>query len=97
MSETNFISIHNNRSAFIIEENGERVAEMVVGIASNEMTVYHTEVNDQLKGKGVGKKLLDEMVEYCRQHNLKVIPRCTYVLAQFQRHEDEYSDIWKKL
>ncbi|HET8752851.1 MAG TPA: N-acetyltransferase, partial [Salinimicrobium sp.] len=33
---------------------------------------------------------------YARNNDLKVIPLCPYVYAQFKKHPDEFSDIWKK-
>ena len=86
----------SKRGGFVIEENGERVAEMGVGIQNENLVVYHTEVSDQLKGQGIGSKLLAEMVGYARKNNLKVVPLCPYVHAQFKRHPEQYQDIWNK-
>jgi uncharacterized protein len=36
------------------------------------------------------------MVDYAREHKLKVIPLCPYVNAQFRRHPDQYQDVWNK-
>src|SRR5687768_3650706 len=79
--------------AFVIEEGEETIAEMAISISGNNLTVYHTEVSDKLKGQGVASELLLKMVEYAREQNLNVIPRCSYVNAQFKRHADQYSDI----
>lgn len=84
------------RGAFVIEENNERLGEMEIGINGTNLVVYHTEVSDKLKGQGAGGKLLEAMVAYARQHNLKVIPLCAYVLAQFKRHAEQYSDLWNQ-
>jgi uncharacterized protein len=86
----------NGKGAFMIEEAGKRIAEMVIGISGNNLTVYHTEVSDQLKGQGIASKLLSTMVDYAREHNLKVIALCPYVNAQFKRHADLYKDIWNQ-
>jgi uncharacterized protein len=42
------------------------------------------------------KKLLSAMVDYARKNQLKVLPLCPYVLAQFKRHREEYADVWEK-
>jgi predicted GNAT family acetyltransferase len=47
------------------------------------------------EGKGIARKLLNEMVNYARRNNLKVIAFCPYVLSQFKHHPEEYADIWK--
>jgi uncharacterized protein len=80
---------------FYISENGQQIAEMVIGISGNDLTVYHTEVLKTGEGKGLGKKLLAGMVDYARKNKLKVITLCPYVFAQFKRHPDEYADVWK--
>jgi predicted GNAT family acetyltransferase len=69
---------------------------MVVSISGSNLTVYHTEVSESLKGKGVSTQLLETMVQYVRDNNLKVIPLCPYVSVQFRRHPDKYNDIWNK-
>jgi predicted GNAT family acetyltransferase len=86
----------NGRGAFVIEEQHERIAEMEIGIAGSNLTVYHTEVADKLKGQGIAGKLLSTMVDYARAHNLKVIALCPYVLAQFKRHPEQYADVWNQ-
>jgi predicted GNAT family acetyltransferase len=86
----------NGTGAFVIEAADERLAEMVIAISGSNLTVYHTEVSDQLKGLGVASKLLSTMVAYAREHQLKVIALCPYVSAQFKRHEDQYQDIWNQ-
>jgi uncharacterized protein len=87
---------NKERGAFVIEEGNDRVAEMVFGRKDTNLIVYHTEVAEKLKGQGVAPRLLDRMVEYARKENLQVVPLCQYVLAQFKRHPEQYSDIWNR-
>ena len=82
--------------AFFIMEKEEQLGEMVISIADNALTVYHTEVDPKAEGRGLAKQMLDTMVQYSRDHQLKVIPLCTYVLAQFKRHPQEYADLYQK-
>jgi uncharacterized protein len=86
----------NGKGAFVLENGDERLAEMVIGIDKGNLIVYHTEVSDKLKGQGVAKKLLETMVAYTREHQLKVVALCQFVNAQFTRHPDQYADIWNK-
>ena len=82
--------------AFFIMEKEEQLGEMVISIADNALTVYHTEVDPKAEGRGLAKQMLDTMVQYARDHQLKVIPLCPYVLAQFKRHPKEYADLYQK-
>ena len=96
MEEVKLILDENQQGYFYIEENGELMGEMVFQISDNIMTVDHTEVTPAAQGKGVAKLLLNAMVSYVRDHDMKVIPHCPYVHAQFKRNPEEYADIWKK-
>jgi uncharacterized protein len=96
MNKIELILDSSGRGAFVIEEGGERLAEMVVGIIGQNLTVSHTEVSEKLRGQGIAAKLLAAMVDYARAHNLKVITLCSYVSAQFKRHPEQYSDIWNQ-
>src|SRR5258706_6403823 len=84
----------NGKGAFVIEHEEERLAEMVIAIDEQNLTVYHTEVSEKLKGQGVASKLLSTMVDYARKHQLKVIALCPFVNAQFKRHPELYTDVW---
>lgn len=94
--EVQFRIDEKQHGAFYIMDGNEQIAEMEFGIKDSDMTVYHTEVLPKAEGKGYAKKLLETMVAYVREHNMKVIPLCPYVHAQFMRHMDLYKDIWKK-
>lgn len=95
MEEVQLKLNEKNHGHFYINKNDEQIAEMIISISGNDLTVYHTEVLPKGEGKGLAKKLLTAMVDYARKNNLKVIALCPYVFAQFKRHPEEYSDIWK--
>ncbi len=84
------------RGAFVIEDGENKLAEMVVAVSAGNLIAYHTEVSDSLRGQGIAGKLLENMVDYARKNNLKVVPLCPYVHAQFKRHPEKYNDIWNK-
>ena len=84
------------QGAFVIIDGEEQLGEMVLSITGDELTVYHTEVSPKAEGKGLAKILLNAMVAYARENQLKVIALCPYVHAQFKRHPQEFEDIWKK-
>ena len=96
MNEVQLKKDDSGNGAFFIEENNAGIAEMTFGIEGNDLKVYHTEVQPAYEGKGLAKKMLEEMVAYSRNNDLKIIPLCPYVHAQFKRHPEEYSDIWNK-
>ncbi|MBW8682735.1 GNAT family N-acetyltransferase [Chitinophaga rhizophila] len=85
-----------NHGAFYLMHEGEQTGEMVIAVDGGVLTAYHTEIIPQAEGKGLARVLLNGMVAYAREHQLKVRPLCAYVHAQFKKHPDEYADIWLK-
>lgn len=96
MNEVELRLNSNGQGAFVIEEGGEVVAEMEITINKNDLVARHTEVSKHLKGQGVGAKLLATMVQYAKDHQLKVVPLCPFVNLQFRRHPEQYNDVWNK-
>jgi uncharacterized protein len=96
MSEIQLKLNDAGRGAFFIDRDGEQVAEMEIAIKDGNLIVYHTEVAETLKGQGIASALLANMVDYAKKNNLKVTPLCAYVLAQFKRHPENYTDLWNK-
>jgi predicted GNAT family acetyltransferase len=89
------LKLHDNgRGFFFIEKDGKQIGRMDIGVRNGNLTVYHTEVDPDHQGKGFSGALLNRMVNYARENNLKVIPLCEYVNAQFRRHPELYRDIW---
>jgi predicted GNAT family acetyltransferase len=86
----------DHRGAFVIEDGVNRLAEMAVAIDKGNLVVFHTQVSDELRGQGVASKLVENMVDYARKNQLKVVALCPYVHAQFKRHAEKYSDVWNQ-
>ena len=74
----------------------KKVGKMDISVADHKLTVYHTEVDEEYEGRGFAKLLLEKLVSYARENDLKIVPLCPYVFAQFKRHPDEYNDVWLK-
>jgi predicted GNAT family acetyltransferase len=79
----------DHRGAFFIEENSTKLAEMVYVMAGpKKMIIEHTEVDERLKGQGVGAKLLEALVDFVRKEEIKVIPLCPFANATFKKRAD---------
>ncbi|MFV5492027.1 GNAT family N-acetyltransferase [Acinetobacter sp. ASP199] len=71
---------------FYMEDQGQRVAEITYQWREPDTIVAdHTWVSHALRGKGVARKMLDILVEFARQKQLKIIPQCSYVHVMFKR------------
>jgi len=38
-----------------------------------------------LRGQGIARQLLDTLVEFAREKQLKIVPTCSYVEVMFRR------------
>ena len=52
----------------------------------------HTGVPDTMRGLGVGKALVDHLIDTARAERFRIVPLCPYVKAQWQKHP-EWSDV----
>lgn len=61
-------------------------AEMTFSKAGDKLLIIdHTEVDDSLRGQGVGRKLLNVIVEKARANGLKILPLCPYAKSVFEK------------
>ena len=82
-----------NRGAFYIEQDGEWIAEMTYKKeGARKIVIDHTEVADSLKGKGIGKQLVEKAVEYARENNLLIKATCPFAQKVLESSED-YEDV----
>ncbi|MEL4307851.1 GNAT family N-acetyltransferase [Joostella sp. CR20] len=81
------------KGRFFVENDKKTLAEMTYSVAgSDKIIIDHTEVDDSLRGQGVGHKLLEALVAYVRAEQIKVIPLCPFAKAQIQKNTS-YHDI----
>lgn len=71
-----------------MEKEGQTVAKMTYSIATpNLVIIDHTEVDDEYKGQGMGRKLLDALVAKARKEGFKILPLCPYAKSEFVKDE----------
>jgi hypothetical protein len=58
----------------------------------NIMIIEHTEVTEVHKGEGIGTHLVAEAANYARQHQIKILPLCSFARSVMQ-HSKEYEDL----
>ncbi len=74
------------KGAFFIFENEQRLAEMEYTWAGDDkFIIEHTMVSDELKGQGVGRKLLDRAVAFARDKKIKIMPLCPFAKSVFDK------------
>lgn len=78
-----------SKGEFFIEKEGNRIAEMTYSKAGDtKIIIDHTQVFDEGRGKGYGKKLVKHGVQFAREHDLKILPLCPFAKAIIMKDED---------
>lgn len=81
------------KGRFYFEMNGVQKAEMTYTYAGdNKIIIDHTEVDQSLKGQGVGYKLVETAVVCAREKDIKILPLCPFANAVFKKRK-EYQDV----
>ncbi|TDK39277.1 N-acetyltransferase [Rhizobium deserti] len=79
---------------YVAKINGHE-AEMTYSRQSQELIVVdHTGVPEPLRGKGIAQALAVHAVEEARRGGWKIVPLCSYLKAQAERHPD-WQDVIK--
>ena len=60
--------------------------------ADGVLTIRHTEVPEELGGRGIGSALIRGVLDTARAQGLKVKPLCPFAKAYIERHPD-YADL----
>ena len=82
-----------SKGMFYVEVENKKLAEMTYSKAGDELIIIdHTEVDESLKGKGVGKQLVAAAVKHARENHLKILPLCPFANAVFEK-TPEFQDV----
>jgi len=92
----NLIIKQGNNRFFIGESEQNDLARITFYYEQeNVIVIDHTFVAVELRGKAIAGKLLAKVVEFAKDNNLLIIPKCSYAVAKMTRN-DEYADILYK-
>jgi uncharacterized protein len=81
------------KGQFYIENDGKVVAETTyVWSGPQRIIIDHTDVDESLKGKNIGKQLVHSVVLFAREKQVKVMPLCPFAKAVFDKTA-EYGDV----
>jgi predicted GNAT family acetyltransferase len=64
------------------------LAELVYRHEGDRLVLLHTEVPDELGGKGVGGALVTAAIERAATEGLTLVPQCPFAREWLERHAD---------
>ena len=82
------------KGSFFIEENGSRIAEMTFSVSDARiLTILHTEVDESLRGKSIGFKLVKEAETFAGKNHYKIVAKCSFAKAVLDKKKEEFKDV----
>jgi uncharacterized protein len=56
------------------------------------LTILHTEIDRSYEGRGIGSRLVADVLDDIRRRGMEVLPICPFVIAYIKQHP-EYTDL----
>lgn len=76
---------------YMKDDNDKVVAEINFKREGDVYNIYHTFVDETLRGKGIASTLVKEAVNYIKEKHCKVIASCSYANSWLERHANKNS------
>ena len=74
---------------YFIEWDSKMIAEMTYSVAGKTMIIIdHTYVNDDFRGEGLGKIMVNQAVEDARKSGIKIVPLCSFAKSFFEKNNN---------
>ncbi|THD66464.1 N-acetyltransferase [Robertkochia marina] len=92
----NIVIEENDKKGAAIAMDGDLEAGRMTFVKSfpGMIIIDHTEVGDDYRNNGVGRKMLDAMVEKARKESFKILPLCPYAKSVFDK-DPSIADVLK--
>ena len=74
-----------SKGGWVIERDGQRIAEMTYSMAGDKVIIDHTTVSDVLRGTGTGAKLVAAAADWARANGKKILPLCPFAKSVFDK------------
>jgi hypothetical protein len=81
---------------FALKKGNKILGQIHFNLMDNELILLKTLIHVKRSLHSIGCRLLQEVVEYARMHELKIITLSKFVQRQFSQNLDLYADVWEK-
>ena len=81
-----------SKSFYVGESESAPLAQMLFSVDGEIIVIEHTEVSDALRGQKAGRQLLENLVDWVRSENKKIVAHCEFAKAEIAKSH-EYDDV----
>ena len=79
----------DSKCSFFVPVDGLKKAEMTYTWAGKDRIIIdHTEVDDDLRGQGVGLQMVEAAVSFAREKQISIVPLCPFARSVFKKHSE---------
>ena len=83
-----------SNGSFFIEENGCRIAAMTFSVSDARiLTILHTGVDESLRGKSIGYKLVKEAATFAGKNHYKIVAKCSFAKAVLDKKKEKFKEV----
>ncbi|MFC7357581.1 GNAT family N-acetyltransferase [Jejudonia soesokkakensis] len=80
---------NGTKGAFYIEKDNVKKAELTyVWTGKTKIIIDHTEVDDSLRGEGIGEKLVRQAVDFAKEKDVSILPLCPFAKAIIDKNKE---------
>lgn len=80
------LQLDGHKGAAVALNGDKQLAEMTFSLAGEHLLIIdHTQVDEQLRGQGAGRKLLELLLNWAEQHQRKILPLCPFAKSVFDK------------
>jgi predicted GNAT family acetyltransferase len=89
----------SERSRYEATIEGEEALAALLEYRRSErwMALLHTEVQDGFEGRGIGSQMATAVFADARARDLKIIPKCPFILRWLERHSEQHDVLLRPL
>lgn len=85
--------VRNDRTQRFEIADAPEDAHLAYRRSGDRLVLVHTEVADELEGRGVGSALVREALTHAEEEGLTVVPECAFVASWLERHPERAAEL----